>query len=78
MFRNLDVQEENINRTRNAMQVVEEFLSRNKWIAGPTLTIADISYLPIISNAASVSLFEKKFKHVHSGFTSIIGPRTTF
>lgn len=33
---------------KDAVAVVEEFLNRDKWIAGPKLTIADISFSTIM------------------------------
>lgn len=43
------VTKEGLKNLRDSVEVVEEFLSRNKWIAGPTLTLADISFSTILS-----------------------------
>lgn len=40
---------------QGAMETIEEFLSRNKWIAGPQLTIADID-LSSVLGLTTVSL----------------------
>jgi len=48
--------EEALKAFRDAVEIVEEFLTRNKWIAGPKLTIADISYSCFFSSLP-VSVF---------------------
>lgn len=37
------VPEEGIQTLNDTISVVEDFLTRNKWIAGPEMTIADIA-----------------------------------
>ena len=58
MFYGAQVKEENVKKVHNTVQTIEEFLTRNKWIAGPSMTIADISFASILAGLPMVaSLF---------------------
>lgn len=42
------IPEEGVKTINDNISIVEEFLTRNKWIAGPTMTIADISFATLL------------------------------
>lgn len=41
--------EEGVQSVKQAMSIFDDFLSRDKWVAGPNMTIADISFGTIIT-----------------------------
>nr|APC23396.1 GSTd3 [Liposcelis entomophila] len=49
LFYGEEVNPDSVKRVQENMQSVEGFLQKNKWIAGPNLTIADISFACIIA-----------------------------
>ena len=50
---------EDVQSVKAALEIVEEFLTRDKWLAGSKVTLADISFAAIIT-LLSVSDSKKK------------------
>lgn len=44
LFTGEEITQEAIKKLGETVAIVEEFLTREKWVAGPNMTIADISF----------------------------------